>query len=553
MNRDPNAALTPGLGALLALLLVIAISVWIGTLAQRVVERGSFLRGYFLGNRGLGVWALALTATVQSGGSFMGFPSLVYTHGWIVALWIGSYMVVPLMAFGIIGKRFAQLSRRTSALTVPDLFRERFASPAAGLAASICIIFALSVMMIGQFKAGAIVMKIAWPTTGTLALAEDVGGEINAAYYLGLIIFALTVVGYTLIGGFLASVWTDLFQSILMLVGVLLLLVLALPAAGGLQAATIRATQDTGPEFAFGPGYGRAFLPLGLAVSYFFFWPYGNVGSPAAFVRLMATNSTQTLRRSCFVLGAYNTLIYLPLIAICIAGRAILPGLQHSDEIIPRLAILLTHDLPGGSFWAGLILAAPFGAVMATVSTYLVVISSGLIRDIYQRTLRPAANEHELRLLTYGVTVMVGVLAVGANIWPVKYLQALVVFSSASSAAAFVVPGLMTAFWRRATGAGAVCSMLLGAGTVVALFLIGMNGPDPGVGQDTSLRPYYLLGLDPIVWGLLVSLVAGVVVSLLTAPPSDAYLRRVFDGETAEKFSPAVDNPSDRASMSEST
>ena len=59
----------------------------------------------------------------------MGFPSLVYTHGWVVALWIASYMVVPITGFGVLGKRLAQLSRRTGAITVPDLFRARFDSP----------------------------------------------------------------------------------------------------------------------------------------------------------------------------------------------------------------------------------------------------------------------------------------------------------------------------------------------------------------------------------------------------------------------------------------
>ena len=81
-------------------MLFIAASVWLGTLAQKVVERSEFIQGYFQGNRGLGAWTIALTATVQSGGTFMGFPSLVYTHGWIVALWIGSYMVVPITGFG---------------------------------------------------------------------------------------------------------------------------------------------------------------------------------------------------------------------------------------------------------------------------------------------------------------------------------------------------------------------------------------------------------------------------------------------------------------------
>src|SRR5579863_6470542 len=139
---------SPGLGAILALLIVIGISVWLGTLAQRAIKKGSFLKGYFLGNRGLGAWALALTATVQSGGTFMGYPSLVYAHGWIVALWIGSYMVVPITGFGVLGKRFAQLSRRTGAITVPHLLRIRFGSPAVGLISSLFIMFYMSFMMV---------------------------------------------------------------------------------------------------------------------------------------------------------------------------------------------------------------------------------------------------------------------------------------------------------------------------------------------------------------------------------------------------------------------
>src|SRR5437868_6415787 len=142
ISATPSAAMpAPGIGAIAALVLFIATSVWLGTLAQKVVERSQFIQGYFQGNRGLGAWTIALTATVQSGGTFMGFPSLVYTHGWIVALWIGSYMVVPLTGFGILGKRIAQLSRKTGALTVPDMFRARFNSPALGLSASLLIMF----------------------------------------------------------------------------------------------------------------------------------------------------------------------------------------------------------------------------------------------------------------------------------------------------------------------------------------------------------------------------------------------------------------------------
>ena len=74
-----------------------------------------FVGEYFLGSRNLGLWAFALTfaATSASGGSFMGFPSLIYTHGWVLALWIASYMVVPIVGMGLLGKRMNRLARQS--------------------------------------------------------------------------------------------------------------------------------------------------------------------------------------------------------------------------------------------------------------------------------------------------------------------------------------------------------------------------------------------------------------------------------------------------------
>jgi SSS family solute:Na+ symporter/sodium/pantothenate symporter len=542
----------PGLGALLALLIVIAVSVWLGTLAQRAVKRGSFLKGYFLGNRGLGAWALALTATVQSGGTFMGYPSFVYTHGWVVALWIGSYMVVPITGFGVLGKRFAQLSRRTGAITVPDLLRIRFGSPTVGLISSLFIILFMSSMMVAQFKAGAIVMKLTLPGATSLALSEDADaqpinnesaqsaakGGIDGRYYLGLAVFSLTVVGYTLIGGFLASVWTDLFQSILMFFGVMILFFLVVPLAPGeaMQAATLDALATTGPGYVSGPGFstdGRQFLSVGLAFSFFIVWVFGGIGSPAGQVRLMASHDTPTIRRSIVLLCVYNTFIYLPLLVICVTSRSIFPNLDAPDEVIPRLAIWATRGFSGGSFVGGLILAAPFGAVMATVSTYLVVIASGVVRDVYLRFIRPAAGQTEIRRVSQGVMIFFGLLSVALNIHPVQYLQALVVFSTSTIAATLLVPALMAAYWRRATVPGTIAAMLSGSATMLALFSAGWimayRGFDQGLGPKTAFRAYYLAGLEPIVWGLAASAAVGVVVSLLTRPPDERLVAWLFD------------------------
>jgi SSS family solute:Na+ symporter/sodium/pantothenate symporter len=527
---------TAGWGSLLTLLGVVVASVWLGTLAARVTARGRFLDAYFLGNRTLGAWALALTATVQSGGTFMGFPAMVYSHGWVVALWIAPYMVIPMTGLGVLAKRMAHLSRRTGAVTVPDLFRARFGSPALGLVASLLILFYMSFMMVAQFKAGALIMKVSWPGSGALALAEDTVGGIDRAYYVGLALFALVVVGYTIIGGFLAAVWTDLFQSVLMFLGVVTLLPLAIAAAGGMERATLTAVSHTGPRFAWGPGYapdGRSFHTVGLAISFFFVYIFSGLGSPAGLVRVMATRSSATIRRAVVLLALYNLGIYLPLVVISIAARSVLPRLSAPDEVIPRLAFGATEGIWGGSLLAGLILAAPFGAVMATVSAYLVVIASGVVRDVYQRFFRPRAGDAELRRLSYLAMAVVGAVAVAANLKPVAYLQAIVVFSSTSAAATFVVPALMMAFWRRATTAGSLAAMLAGSATMLALFATGWilswRGYDPMIGPATAFRPYYLLGLEPIVWGLAVSLAMGIGVSLATAPPDPQLVSRLFD------------------------
>jgi len=522
--------LSVGYGTLGMLLAVMAVSVWLGTQAQKAVERGGFMTGYFLGNRGLGAWALALTATVQSGGTFMGFPALVYTHGWIVALWIAGYMVVPITGFAVLGKRFAQLSRLTGAITVPDLFDARFADRRVGLLASLFIMSFMSFLMIAQFKAGAIVMKLSWPGTGSLALAETTTASgMDTAYLIGLSVFATTVVLYTLIGGFLASVWTDLFQSVLMVIGVALLFVLIVPQASqqGLERPTLDAVAATAPAFASGPGLsksGIAFLPIGIALSYFFVWPIGGIGTPASMIRVMACKDNATLRRSIVLLSGYNLLIYLPLIVICICGRALMPDVARADEIIPRLAIWSAREWTGGSLLSGLILAAPFGAVMATVSTYLVVIASGVVRDIYQRFFRPHASDAEVRRVSHVVMVVFGAIGVAANIQPVDFLQKLVVFSATSTASTFVVPALMLAFWRRATAHGVMAAMLGGACAVLALFSLG-----PLLEGKAFFDAYQLLGLDPIVWGLAASAVVGLTVTALSAPPPPHVVSKLFD------------------------
>ncbi len=223
-------------------------------------KRQEFVGEYFLGSRRLGVWAFALTfaATNASGGTFMGFPALIYTHGWVLALWIASYMVVPIVTAGLLAKRLNQVARRAGAVTVPEILRERFGSPAVGLIATVLLAFFMFFYLLAQFKAGSSILAtllgdieafqsaVAWVAERQqgIPLVE----RVEPDYLLCLIVFSGTVILYTAYGGFRAVVWTDVMQGLVMVFGTGAMLVLMLHQTGGLEKATRRVADMTPPE-----------------------------------------------------------------------------------------------------------------------------------------------------------------------------------------------------------------------------------------------------------------------------------------------------------------
>jgi SSS family solute:Na+ symporter/sodium/pantothenate symporter len=117
-------------------------------------------------------------------------------------------------------------------------------------------------------------------------------------------------------------------------------------------------------------------------------------------------------------------------------------------------------------------------------------------------------------------------------------------------AASFLAPAFLGCYWRRASAAGALAATLGGALTTIALYAIGCYGretfglaailpPNPDIGAPAAFRPYYLLGFDPCVWGIVVSFALGIVVSLLTRPPSSERLALLFDAQPPSAPAPA--------------
>ena len=574
-------------------------------LSSRVRRKKEFVGEYFLGGRSLGLWAFALTfaATSSSGGSFMGFPSLVYTHGWVLALWIASYMLVPLVGMGLLGKRVNRLARQSGAVTIPDLIKARFRSDSVGMIATLLVLFFMFFYLLAQFKAGS---KIMTTLLQDVAIYQSVVNVVGSAidglpwignaepdYVLCLLVFAFSVIVYTAFGGFRAVVWTDVMQGIVMVVGVIILLFLTLSQVGGLTKATEQLKEMTPPETGIGivtlgqahtetitlpkggwlrlsdggiarlaeqaslakgetrteakllkittpaevdrieptdfgftvtstftadetKGYGSGrkgvyvsapgphperedgFLNVWIAISFFFFWAFGSAGQPSNMVRLMAFKGTNVLRNAILAVSVYYTVIYLLLVVIFCCARILLPGMEvDSDRIMPELAAKVTGDA-GVPWLAGLLLAAPFAAVMSSVDSFLLMVSSAVVRDIYQNRVNPNASEKRLKRLSYLVTAVVGILAMLAVLNPPQYLQDLIVFATSGLAGCFLMPVLLGLYWPQISAKGAIAGMLGGLSCHLSLYIAGyvIKG---------KFEAFKMLEFDPFIWSLVVS------------------------------------------------
>lgn len=636
MADGNNAALvTFGIYTLAVFLLAV--------LSNRATRGKEFVGEYFLGSRSFGVWAFALTfaATNASGGSFIGFPGLIYTHGWTLALWIAGFMFAPLMGMALIGKRINQIARKCNALTIPEVLRGRFESSAVGLTATVLLVFFMFFYLLAQFKAGGKILSTLLAdepafraAVGAVASATSGIPWLNQAepdYLVCLVVFSVAVIVYVVYGGFRAVVWTDVMQGIVMFVGVLVMLFLALDQVGGLQNATEQLAKMTPPEKAtailrltepkseartipkwtwleqdgdiyrmaelvvipagqqqskpfellkittpfeadrirdrgelLGAGANRSpqddntivagdytlidiqsepylsgageagvyvrnpgpssssdlgFLAIGTAISFFIFWPFAGAGQPSNMVRLMSFKDTRTLRYSIVTVAIYYSVIYFSLVVIFCCGRVLMSGLEiDPDRTMPELAARLTINA-GVPWLAGLLMAAPFAAVMSSVDSFLLMVSSAVVRDVYQGHIDPDAPEHRMKWLSYIVTVVVGVLAVAFVLNPPTYLQDLIIFASGGLAACFLMPMLLSLYWRRMTAAGTIAGMVGGTFVHLALTCYGYI-------QQGEFRAYEFLSLNPFIWDLVGSSVAAIVTSLCGIP--DRRLVRKF-------------------------
>jgi SSS family solute:Na+ symporter/sodium/pantothenate symporter len=213
------------------------------------------------------------------------------------------------------------------------------------------------------------------------------------------------------------------------------------------------------------------------------------------------------------------------MVLIFVCAKTLPLEMEQSDQAMPAMAIFSAPPI-----LAGMLIAAPFAAIMSTVDSFLLMISSAITRDIYQRTINPDVSEKIMRRASLITTVLVGAGVTLFAVNPPRFLQDVIVFGSSSQAATLLVPMALTLYWPRANAAGTAYSMLAGFVAVGALYAIGLR--DSG-----RFEPWTPFDLHPFVWGLIGSILGGIVGTLATPAPAEHLVAKYFYRKPCRKES----------------
>ena len=460
--------------------LMLLVGFWV-RYRQRVALAQNFVAQYFIGNRELGGFVLAMTtvATYSSVSSFVGGPGMAWKvgFGW---LYMAIVQVTAIfLVLGIFGKRVAILSRRFKAVTVVDILRERFQSDAlAGTAAFIIVLFFCGTMT-AQFVGGA-------------KLFETVTGY---SYTAGLTLFALVVVAYTAVGGFRAVALTDTACAVMMMAGIVLLLYHILEAGGGYDAIM---THIAVHHPAMLEPLSAGDMPLGLYFTQWLLVGICTIALPQSVVRGISYRDTKSLHRAMMigtvVIGFMTVGVNLTGIlarGVLTEDLAVYGGV---DYIIPRT---ITATMP--PLLAGVAIVGPLAASISTISSLLLVASSAIVKDIYlhHKTKKgERVTDGRLRLLSMATTAVIGGVVFTIALAPPSVIWIINMFAFGGLETAFFWTLLFGLFWRRANTLGALFSTV--GGTAAYCLTQGLGFKIMGLHQITigitASLLFFLLG-----------------------------------------------------------
>ena len=433
-------------GFFLYLFLIMAIGIY-------TARQTRTLKDFALGGQRLGPWVIAFSerASGESAWLILGLPGAALVAG-LMELWtvVGCISGI-IFSWFFIARRLRQATEETGALTLPELFAKRFNDEKGILRmlASLIITFFFTFYVSAQFAGAGKVLNV------TFGISE----------MEGMLLGALIIIFYTLLGGFLAVAWTDLIQGIIMIGTLVILPLVAILEINSLDSIEF----SMQPETLFGTKTGLAALVTAIGG---LSWGLGYMGQPHLVTRYMAIDQVKHVKISRRIAIAWAVPAFFGSMLIGMAGMFLLSAgtlsfegqtlvglaaLDDPEKIMPILAQNLLHPWIAGIFISGAI-----AAMMSTADSQLLVSTTVLTEDLLGNYWKGLKERIELLLVGRILTVLIGIVAFLLAWRSESLVFEMVSYAWAGLGASFGPALLLTLWWKRVSKAGIIGGMLAG-------------------------------------------------------------------------------------------
>ena len=487
---------------IIVLAIYVSILFLIGIFASRRINSMS---DYYLGGKKMGFWAVAFSAraTGESGWLLIGLTGMGamagYSAYWVV---LGELLGV-FLSWQFMAKLFKRRSDTYKSITIPDYLQSHFKSSTNTLR----VISAATLVVF-------VVIYVASQMDVTGIAFESM---LNIDYRIGALIGFVIVLIYIFIGGFVAAVWSDMFQGILMFFGLVLLPIVVWfsmdHGAGiseGLNAIDPTLTQIMGRS---DDGLMNLFTILGFSMI-----GLGFLGSPQVYVRFMSIKSEKEIDKGKWIALIFTLLTDAAAVTIGILARIYFTSEGQDPEVVLGnggenvLSMITNEFLP--SILVAIFIAIVLSAIMSTIDSLLVLASSAITRDFYQKIFRPDLKDEDLTSFSRLVTVIMAVVALCIaillyNLYPERKIFWIMIFGWSGIAATFCPVIILSLFWKGYSEKGAIASMITGFISVIFFKFVVSNME--GIGA-------YFIELDVLAPSFLLAMIVGYIVSKI-APP----------------------------------
>jgi SSS family solute:Na+ symporter len=494
-----------GIGGIIVVFLYLTFMLLLGAFASRKIKTAS---DYIVAGKSLGFWlfVMLILGSTTSGMTLLGVAGLGYIGGW-PTFW--EQIFVPLtcaVAIVLYGYKLYEVCKEKGFLTLQDYLAYRFGSPkAVRVISSLAVLTTSLIYLVGQYTAISIVLK--W--------------LLGISQIQALLIGALIVVIYVLLGGLYAVSWTTLFQGFIIFFGVLAIAPVVIKSAGGLSVinSTMATIDPNLVRIAFPqqhpPYAGYAFATPLFLISFFFLLAMGLGSAPHIVNNAIAVKDKKYFRWSPLVVFVmYILIMYLIKISGMAVRTLVVNGLVTIQKPDDSFLVGVKYALPpiSWSIFAVVILAA----VMSTTDRLLLVIGSCCGWDFYKQIFRKNASSEKVTFISRIAVIIFGVISFLLAIKPPALLAWLIWMGIGIMLATFVVPILFGLYWKRANRYGAIWSMVAG---YLSALIFGAYAK--------FVKP---LPVHFSFYAFLIAIVVMIFVSLATGKPDDKLIKESHTG-----------------------